>query len=233
MVCSSCVVAWRLGEHWWHCQFCESREGDVLGRELFSRRCHAFPGVGEDDFDAAMPAAFASVAALVGWPSCFTLDSPAVFAALSGGLLCCAALSGFSSTVGFWSCTCCCRYFLGWLPWRCPVWARPSVRRLLGLLSVVSRGVCRVAGRARDVGGSCCSEQQVELSVRVGSSLRAITSLSLRARYWMLGARMCLTSWRRLACGVWTSKLMHFVFEHGVFGGASYGGMPTSASACS
>ena len=29
---------------------------------------------------------------------------------------------------------------MGWLPWRCPVWARPGDRRLLGLLSVVSSG---------------------------------------------------------------------------------------------
>ena len=60
---------------------------------------------GEDDFDAAMLAAFAFVAALMGWPSCFAVDSPAastlVFAALSGGLLCHAALSGFFRLLGF------------------------------------------------------------------------------------------------------------------------------------
>ena len=41
-----------------------------------------------------MPAAFA-FAAFLGWPSCFAVDSPAVLAALSGGMLCYAALSGF------------------------------------------------------------------------------------------------------------------------------------------
>ena len=41
---------------------------------------------------AALLAAFAFVAALMGWPSCFAVDSPAVLAALSGGLACCAAL---------------------------------------------------------------------------------------------------------------------------------------------
>ena len=50
---------------------------------------------GENDFYAAMPAAFAFVAALMGWPSCFAVDSPAVLAALSGCMLCYAALSGF------------------------------------------------------------------------------------------------------------------------------------------
>ena len=49
---------------------------------------------GENDFYAAMPVAFA-FAALMGWPSCFAVDSPAVLAALSGCMLCYAALSGF------------------------------------------------------------------------------------------------------------------------------------------
>ena len=40
----------------------------------------------EDDFHAVMPAAFAFVATLVGWPSCFAVDSPVVLAALSGVL---------------------------------------------------------------------------------------------------------------------------------------------------
>ena len=48
---------------------------------------------GESDFYAAMHAAIA-FAALMGWPSCFAVDSPAVLAALSGSMLCCAALSG-------------------------------------------------------------------------------------------------------------------------------------------
>ena len=48
----------------------------------------------ESDFYAAMHAAIA-FAALMGWPSCFAVDSPAVPAALSGCMLCCAALSGF------------------------------------------------------------------------------------------------------------------------------------------
>ena len=39
---------------------------------------------GESDFYAAMHAAIA-FAALMGWPSCFAVDSPAVLAALSGG----------------------------------------------------------------------------------------------------------------------------------------------------
>ena len=49
---------------------------------------------GESDFHAAMHAAIA-FAALVGWPSCFAVDSPAVLAALSGCMLCNTALSGF------------------------------------------------------------------------------------------------------------------------------------------
>ena len=49
---------------------------------------------GESDFYAAMPAAIA-FAALMGWPSCFAVDGPAVLAVLSGGMLCHAALSGF------------------------------------------------------------------------------------------------------------------------------------------
>ena len=47
----------------------------------------------ESDFHATMPAAFA-FAALMGWPSCFVVDSPAVLAVLSGSMLCYAALSG-------------------------------------------------------------------------------------------------------------------------------------------
>ena len=47
---------------------------------------------GEPDFFAALPAAFA-FAALMGWPSCFVVDSPAVPVVLSGGMLCYAALS--------------------------------------------------------------------------------------------------------------------------------------------
>ena len=48
----------------------------------------------ESDFFAAMHAAIA-FAALMGWPSCFAVDSPAVLVALSGGMLCYAALPGF------------------------------------------------------------------------------------------------------------------------------------------
>ena len=55
---------------------------------------------------------------------------------LRSGLACYAALSGFLRRLGFGAAR---RYFLGCLPWRCPVWARPGDRRLLGLLSVVSR----------------------------------------------------------------------------------------------
>ena len=47
----------------------------------------------ESDFYAAMHAAIA-FAALMGWPSCFAVDSPAVLAVLSGSMLCYAALSG-------------------------------------------------------------------------------------------------------------------------------------------
>ena len=49
---------------------------------------------GETDLYAVMPAAIA-FAALMGWPSCFAVDSPVVLAALSGSMLCYAALSGF------------------------------------------------------------------------------------------------------------------------------------------
>ena len=49
---------------------------------------------GKNDFYAALLAVFA-FAVLMGWPSCFAGDSPAVLAALSGSMLCYAALSGF------------------------------------------------------------------------------------------------------------------------------------------
>ena len=48
---------------------------------------------GESDFHAAMHAAIA-FAALMDWPSCFAVDSPAVLAGHSGCMLCYAALSG-------------------------------------------------------------------------------------------------------------------------------------------
>ena len=60
---------------------------------------------GEDDFDAAMPAAFPFVAAFVCWFSCYVVDSPAaatlVLAALSGrsALLRC-AFSAFLRRLG-------------------------------------------------------------------------------------------------------------------------------------
>ena len=65
----SFVCPWRRCEHWlsWLCL--------PRGR---------VDGWGESDFSAAMLAAFA-FAALMGWPSCFAVDSPAVPAALSGG----------------------------------------------------------------------------------------------------------------------------------------------------
>ena len=47
---------------------------------------------GENDFYAAMLVTFA-FAALMGWPSCFAVDSPAAPVVLSGGMLCYAALS--------------------------------------------------------------------------------------------------------------------------------------------
>ena len=68
---------------------------------------------GEDDFGAAMPAAFAFVAALMGWPSCFAVVSPAVFAALSGDLLCYAALSGFLRRLGFGAARAVAAFFFG------------------------------------------------------------------------------------------------------------------------
>ena len=40
---------------------------------------------GEDDLHAAMPAAFAFVAAFVGWPSCFVVDSPDAATLFLGG----------------------------------------------------------------------------------------------------------------------------------------------------
>ena len=48
----------------------------------------------EYDFHAALHAAIA-FAALMGWPSCFVVESLAVLVVLSGGLLCYAALSEF------------------------------------------------------------------------------------------------------------------------------------------
>ena len=49
----------------------------------------------ESDFYAALLHAAIAFAALMRWPSCFAVDSPAVLAVLSGGMLCYAALSGF------------------------------------------------------------------------------------------------------------------------------------------
>ena len=49
----------------------------------------------ESDFYAALLHAAIAFAALMGWPSCFEVDGPAVLAVLSGGMLCYAALSGF------------------------------------------------------------------------------------------------------------------------------------------
>ena len=83
---------------------------------------------GESDFHAAMPAAFA-FAALMGWPSCSAVDSPAVLAALSGGMLCYAVLSGFlrrlralaamlfwaALSVGYGGYACCVEYSLEFL----------------------------------------------------------------------------------------------------------------------
>ena len=85
---------------------------------------------GESDFHAAMHAAIA-FAALMGWPSCFAVDSPAGFAALSGGMLCKAALSGFLrrfcvlAAMLFWAAlsdgkggyACCVEYSLEFLFW--------------------------------------------------------------------------------------------------------------------
>ena len=102
---------------------------------------------GEDDFYVATPAAF--------WTAQLYLPR---FQGVSLAML---RFQGFF--VGWFSELA--AIFLGWLPWRCPAWARPCDRRLLELLSVVSRGVCHVAGRARDGGGSCCGQQQLELSV--------------------------------------------------------------------
>ena len=72
----------------------------------------------EPDFFAALPAAFA-FAALMGWPSCFVVDSPAVPVVLSGGMLCYAAL--FRGSLSFLGA--CCDAVLGcafrWLRWVC------------------------------------------------------------------------------------------------------------------
>ena len=66
MVCPSFVLGgdWNTGSAGYVCL-----ETELMG--------------GESDLHAAMPAAFA-LAALIGWPSCFAVDSPAVPAALSG-----------------------------------------------------------------------------------------------------------------------------------------------------
>ena len=82
----------------------------------------------ESHFYAAMLAAFA-FAALLGWPSCFVVDSPAVPVVLSGGMLCYAALSealrrfGVPAAMLFWAAlsdgyggfACCVEYSLEFL----------------------------------------------------------------------------------------------------------------------
>ena len=87
---------------------------------------------GENDFNAAMPAVFA-FAALMGWPSCFAVDSPVVPAALSGGMLCFAALSGLlrrfcvpaamlfwvAFSDGYGGYACCDEYSLKFFVWGC------------------------------------------------------------------------------------------------------------------
>ena len=72
MVCPSCVVPGDLAKIGGTASYVSLGSADAAT---------LFLG-GEDDWDAAMPAASAFVAALMGWPSCFAVDSPAVFAAL-------------------------------------------------------------------------------------------------------------------------------------------------------
>ena len=136
MVCSSCVVLGNLANTGGTASYVSL--GSIDAPTLFLG--------GENDLHASMPAAFAFVVALMGWPSCFAMDSPAVFAAR---LLRYAALSGFLRRLGFGA-------------------PRAVAAIFQGLLAVVSRVVCRVAGRARDVSGSCYSQQHLELSIRVG-----------------------------------------------------------------
>ena len=128
---------------------------------------------GEDDFDAAMPAAFAFVAALMGWPSCFVVDRPAaatpVFAALSGlsALLCCAFRV---SAATFWD-------------------GFPGVAQLgLGPVIVASWG-CFQLGMPRCWPRSRCWWELLQSAAAralstSGSSLRVIASLSVRTRWW-------------------------------------------------
>ena len=56
---------------------------------------------GENDFCAALLVAFA-FAALMGWPSCFVVDSPAVPAALQGGMRTLAQLVMLASRLSWW-----------------------------------------------------------------------------------------------------------------------------------
>ena len=66
----------------------------------------------ESDFHAAMHATIA-FAALMGWPSCFAVDSPAVLASLSGGLA--ALLFWAALSDGYGGYACCVEYSLDFL----------------------------------------------------------------------------------------------------------------------
>ena len=83
------------------------------------------------------------------------------------------------------------------------------------MLSVVSREVCRVAGRVRDGGGSCCSQQQLELSQYEWVELESDHEPEPPCT--ILRARMCFdTPAEARLRGLDQHELMHFVFEHGV-----------------
>ena len=132
-----------------------------------------------------MSAAFA-FAALMGWPSCFAGDSPAVLAALSGGMLRYAALAEFLRRLrvlaamlfwaalsdGFGGYACCVEYSLEFFVWGCDV---DCSTRLFVLLEMVQVVLCA----ENWVPGS--SSQEVEADLLSGWRWRAM-NLSLRAR---------------------------------------------------
>ena len=110
----------------------------------------------ESDFHAAMLATFA-FAASMGWPSFFAVVCPAVLAALSGGMLCFAALSGLlrrfyvPAAMLFWAAfsggyggyACCDEYSLEFLFGAAMLIASLAVENtrlfiLLGMLQVVT-----------------------------------------------------------------------------------------------
>ena len=151
----------------------------------------------------------------MGWPSCFAVDSPAVFAALSVGLLCYAALSGFLRRLGFGAARAVAAFFLD----GCSGVAQSELGRVTvaswGCFQSFPRGVAALLAAlemlvgAVAVSSSSSSQYEwVELEsdhepeppcTMVDTQGTGVFDIPAEAR--MRGL---------------TSELMHFVFEHGV-----------------